>query len=187
MINANHVKRGMVFNLENELFLLQSFEHHKPGKGAAVVRMKLKSLRKKTTIEKTFRSGTMVEEVQLDKISAVYSYREKDNVIFMDTESYEQIIIAEVDVGDISKFLKEDVELQIFIHEGQPVSIVPPNFVELEVKYAEEGLRGNTTTNPTKEVTLETGATVQVPLFIKRGNVVKIDLRNFTYVERVQS
>ncbi|RME93350.1 MAG: elongation factor P [Candidatus Hydrogenedentota bacterium] len=185
MINSNHIKRGMVLNIDGDLQLVQSFQHHKPGKGAAVVRVKLKSLSKGTTVEKTFRSGEMLEDVELDKRPVTYSYDEGDSIVFMDTETYDQISIPKEDIGDLIHFMKEGMELNILLHEGNPVSILPPNFTELEVTYAEEGLKGDTATNATKEVTLETGAKLQVPLFVKAGDVVKVDLRDFSYVERV--
>ena len=185
MINSNHVKRGMVLKIENDLHLIQSFQHHKPGKGASIVRVRLKSLSKLTTVERTFRSGEMLEDVELDKSVVTYSYEEGDSIIFMDVASYEQISLPKEDIEDLLLFLKEGVELTILLYDGKPVSIEPPNFVELKVEYAEEGLKGDTATNATKPVRLETGATVQVPLFIKQGNIIKVDMRDFSYVERV--
>ena len=185
MINSNHVKRGMVFKIENDLMLVQSFQHHKPGKGAAVVRMKLKSLSKATTVDKTFRSGESLEDVELDKRTATYSYEDGENLVFMDTSSYDEIPVKREDVGDLINFLKEGVELNILLYEEKPVSILPPNFIELEVTYAEEGLKGDTATTATKEVTLETNAKINVPLFVKTGDVLKVDLRDYSYVERV--
>ena len=185
MINSNHIKRGMVIKIDNDLQLVQSFQHHKPGKGAAVVRIKLKSLSKNTTVEKTFRSGESLEDVDLDKRPVTYSYEDGDRIVFMDTESYDEIPLQKDDIQDLLPFLKEGVELLVLLYEDKPVSVIPPNFVELEVTYAEEGLRGDTATTANKEVTLETGAKLQVPLFVKNGDVVKIDLRDFSYVERV--
>ena len=177
----------MVIKIDNDLFLVQSFQHHKPGKGAAVVRVKIKSLSKKTTIEKTFRSGEMLEDVELDKRTASFSYDDGDAIIFMDTENYDQITVMKEDIGEVLPYLKEGIELQILLHNGNPVSILPPNFVELKVEYAEEGAKGDTANNPTKKVKLETGAFLQVPLFVKTGDVVKIDLRDISYVERVNA
>ncbi len=175
----------MVIKLGNDLFLVQSFEHHKPGKGAAVVRVKLKNLVKSNTTEKTFRSGEMLEDVEIDKRNVIYSYREGDSIVFMDSENYDQISIPNEDIGDVLPFLKEGTELQILLYEGNPITILPPNFIDLKVKYAEEGLRGDTATNATKEVRLETGSTLQVPLFVKTGDVVRVDLRDFKYSERI--
>ena len=166
--------------------LVQSFQHHKPGKGAAIVRIRLKSLSKGTTVEKTFRSDDNLEDVDLEKRPATYSYEDEDSIIFMDSESYDQIPISKADLEELLPFMKEGMELDILLHEGNPISIEPPNFVELEVTYAEEGLKGDTATNATKEVDLETGAKLQVPLFVKQGDRVKVDLRDFSYVERVK-
>ncbi|MDH5716074.1 MAG: elongation factor P [Spirochaetia bacterium] len=185
MINSNHVKKGMALQIEGDIFLVQSFQHHKPGKGAAVVRIRLKSLSKNSTIEKTYRSGEMLEDIELDKRNVVYSYDDGENIVFMDNETYDQISISKNEIGDLLPFLKEGIEMNVLLYEDKPVSILPPNFIELLVTYAEEGLKGDTATNPTKEVTLETGAKIQVPLFVKTNDKIKIDLRDFSYVERV--
>lgn len=177
----------MVLKIDNELLLVQSFQHHKPGKGAAVVRVKLKNLSRETTIEKTFRSGEMLEDVELDKRPATYSYEEGDQIIFMDTETYDQISVNKDEIEELLPFMKEGMELTILLYEETPVSITPPNFIELEVIYAEEGLKGDTATSATKEIELETGGKIQAPLFIKIGDVIKVDLRDISYVERVSS
>ena len=177
----------MVIKLDDSLHLVQSFQHHKPGKGAAIVRIKLKSLSKNTTIEKTFRSGEILENVELDKCSVMLSYIDGDSVVFMNTEDYEQITVSKDDVGNILPFLKEGIELQIVVYEHRVVSFITPNFVELRVEYAEEGVKGDTATKPIKEVSLETGATLKVPIFIKKNDIIKVDLRDFSYVERVSS
>lgn len=187
MINSNHVKRGMVLKIDRELYLIQSFQHHKPGKGAAIVRVRVKNLQRETTIEKTFRSGEMLEDVELDKRPATFSFEEGDHIVFMDTETYDQISVPKEDVSDILPFMKEGMELSILLYEEKPITIIPPNFVELQVVYAEEGLKGDTATNATKEVELESGGKIQVPLFVKSGDVIKIDLRDISYVERVNS
>lgn len=187
MINSNHIKRGMAIKLEGDLMIVQSFQHHKPGKGAAVVRIRLKSLSKGTTVEKTFRSGENLEDVDLDKRNVTYSYEDGDNIVFMDTDSYDQLPVAKDEISDLLPFMKEGMELNLLTYEGNPVSVIPPNFVELAVTYAEEGLKGDTATSASKEVELETGAKMQVPLFVKTGDVVKIDLRDLSYVERVSN
>ncbi len=185
MINSNHIKRGMALKIEGDLQIVQSFQHHKPGKGAAIVRVRLKSLSKGTTVERTFRSGENLEDVELEKRPVSYSYDEGDAVVFMDTVQYDEIRVEKSEIEDILPFMREGMELQVLLYEGKPVSVIPPNFVELEVTYAEDGVKGDTATNPTKEVELETGGKVQVPLFVKRGDVIKLDLRDFSYVERV--
>ena len=166
---------------------MQSFQHHKPGKGAAIVRVKLKNLLKNTTIEKTFRSGEMLEDIELDKRPVTFSYQDGDSIVFMDTENYDEIRISKQDINEVLPFLKEGDDLHIILYEEKPVSVIPPNFVELSVKEAAEGVKGDTATNATKEITLETGAKLHAPLFIKIGDLIKVDLRDFSYVERVNS
>ncbi len=175
----------MALKIEGDLQIVQSFQHHKPGKGAAIVRVRLKSLSKGTTVERTFRSGENLEDVELEKRPVSYSYDEGDAVVFMDTVQYDEIRVEKKDIEDILVFMKEGMELQVLLYEGKPVSVIPPNFVELEVTYAEDGVKGDTATSPSKEVELETGGKVQVPLFVKKGDIIKVDLRDISYVERV--
>ncbi len=177
----------MVIKLDGDLHLVQSFQHHKPGKGAAIVRVKIKSLSKNTTIEKTFRSGETLENIELDKRTVTLSYTDGDSIVFMDTEDYEQIIVSKDDVGNVLPFLKEGIELQAVLYQNNVINLITPNFVEIVVEYAETGVKGDTANNPTKEVSLETGAKIQVPMFIKKNDIIKIDLRDFSYVERVSS
>lgn len=175
----------MALKIDGDLVIVQSFQHHKPGKGAAVVRVRIKSLSKGTTVEKTFRSGEDLEDVELDKASASFSYVDGDHLVFMDTSTYDQISVPKEEINELIDFLPEGTEITILLYEDKPVSIIPPNFVELDVVYAEEGLKGDTATNATKEVELSTGAKIQVPLFVKKDDRIKVDLRDFSYVERV--
>jgi len=185
MINSNHIKKGMIIKINNDLNIVQSFQHHKPGKGAAVVRIKLKSISKGTTVETTYRSGEMLEDVDVDKVNATFSYEDGALIVFMNSETYDEIRIAKDDIGEVLNYMKEGMEITILMYDEKPVSLEPPNFVELEVTYSEEGLKGDTATSASKEITLESGAKLQVPLFIKTGDVLKVDLRDFSYVERV--
>jgi elongation factor P len=185
MVNSNHVKRGMALKIDGDLFIIQTFQHHKPGKGAAIVRVRIKSLSKGTTIERTFRSGEMLEDVELEKKQATFSYEDGDYMVFMDVNTYDQISVPKADIEDYIPYMKESMEMTILLYEEKPVSIIPPNFAVLEVTYAEDAIRGDTVTNASKEVQLETGGKMQVPLFVKTGDKIKIDLRDFSYVERV--
>lgn len=182
---ANQIKRNIAIKLDGDIGIVIKFEHHKPGKGAAIVRAHIKSISKQTTIEHTFRSGDAIEEVELEKSNATYSYEDGNYLIFMDTNTYDQINILKKDIEQYLLFFKEDTEVQILLHEEKPIFVIPPNFVELRVHYAENAVRGDTATNATKEVELETGGKVYVPLFIKQNDVIKIDLRDMKYVERV--
>jgi elongation factor P len=175
----------MALKIDGDLFIIQTFQHHKPGKGAAIVRVRIKSLSKGTTIERTFRSGEMLEDVELEKKQATFSYEDGDYMVFMDVNTYDQISVPKADIEDYIPYMKESMEMTILLYEEKPVSIIPPNFAVLEVTYAEDAIRGDTVTNASKEVQLETGGKMQVPLFVKTGDKIKIDLRDFSYVERV--
>lgn len=185
MINSNHIKRGMALKIDGDLLIIQTFQHHKPGKGAAIVRVRVKSLSKGTTVEKTFRSGEMLEDVELEKRNVTYNFDDGESLVFMDSNTYDQISVSKEDLEDLLPYITEGMEFQILLYEDKPVSVIPPNFVELKVDYAEEGVKGDTATTSYKEVTLETGGKVQVPLFVKTGDIIKIDLRDISYVERV--
>jgi len=186
MIDANHIKKGMALKLENDICLVTALHHHKPGKGAAVVRIKLKSFTKGTTVDRTYRSNETVEDIELDKRPASYSYDDGESIVFMDTQTYDEIRVEKSDIEEYIPYLKEGMELNILLFEERPVSVIPPTFVELIVSYAEDAVKGDTANNPTKEVKLESGAAIQVPLFVKQGDKLKIDLRDFSYVERVK-
>jgi elongation factor P len=147
--------------------------------------VRVKSLSKGTTVEKTWRSGEMLEDVELEKRNATYNYEDGDQLVFMDSETYDQIHVDKKELADILKFIKDGMEFQILLHEGKPVSVIPPNFIVARVEYAEEGLKGDTATTAFKEVTVEGGGKIQTPLFVKTGDLIKIDLRDLSYVERV--
>ncbi len=186
MVSSNDFKRGMVIKLDNDIYSIIEFQHVKPGKGGAFVRTKLKSLTKGSTIDKTFRGGEKVEDVRVEKRSMQYLYDEGDSLVFMDTETYDQRPVSKDFVGDILNYIKEGDEVDISIYEDEPISVEPPNFVKLKVVYAEPGVKGDTATNVTKPVKVETGAEVNVPLFVNEGDIVKIDTRKGEYVERVK-
>ncbi len=186
MVSVNDFKRGMVIKLEGDIYSVLEYQHVKPARGGAFVRSKLRSLTRGSIIDKTFKGGEKVEDVSIESREMQYLYDEGDALVFMDTESYEQESIPREYVGNILDYIKESDIISVTIHEGKPISIEPPTFVELEVTYAEPGVRGDTATNVLKPVTLETGARVRVPLFINQGDVVKIDTRTGDYVERVK-
>ena len=186
MITANDFKRGMVIRVDGDIYSVLEFLHVKPGKGGAFVRSKLKSLTKGTVLDKTFQSNKKIEDVRIEKKSMQYLYDEGDSIVFMDTESYEQDSIAKDNVGDILNYIKEGDEVDISFFEDDLISIEPPMFVKLEVVYAEPGIKGDTATNVTKKVKVETGAEIRVPLFIENGDFIKIDTRKGEYVERIK-
>lgn len=186
MISVNDLRRGHVIKLDGELFSVIEQQHHKPGKGGAVVRVKMRNVKKGNVIDRTYNAGVTVEDVRLEKRPMQYLYREGDSVVFMDTENYEQEHIPVDAIGDAIKFIKEEDIVNIAIYEGEPVTIEPPAAVVLKVTYAEPGVRGDTATNVKKNVTVETGAEVKVPLFVNEGDCIRINTETGEYLERVK-
>jgi elongation factor P len=162
------------------------FQHVNPGKGGAFVRTKLKSLRTGRVLEKTFRSGEKVPEADIEERKMQYLYLDGDSLVFMDSETYDQISISEEQVGEARKFLKENTDVDIMFFKGVPINVELPNFIVVDVAQTDPGLKGDTASNVTKPATLETGAVVQVPLFVKEGESIRIDTRTGEYVERAK-
>lgn len=184
MVSTSDFRNGMVIRFDGQLFFMADFEHFKPGKGAAVVRTKLKNVKSGSVIDKTFRSGDKVEDVRLEKRKCQYLYKQDTFHIFMDNQTYDQYDVTEETVGDALKLLKENEVVEVLIAEGISLGVELPIFVELKVDQTDPGLRGDTATGGTKPARVETGATVQVPLFVEIGDVLKIDTRTESYVER---
>lgn len=174
--------------LDGELFAITYFQHVKPGKGGAFVRTKLKNVLTGAVIEKTFRAGEKVDEVRLVRRPVQYSYNDGQFYYFMDNETYEQIPLPAQTIGDDQLvYLKENMVCEALTRDGEPISVEVPVFVELEVTDTEPGVKGDTAQGGTKRAKLETGAVVQVPLFIDVGDVIKVDRRENKYLERVSS
>jgi elongation factor P len=186
LISTNQFRRGLKIELDGEPFAIVEFQHVKPGKGGAFVRTKLKSLVTGSVLDRTFRSGDKVKKPDFEEKKMQYLYSDEDGFHFMDMDTYEQIHMASEDIGDLTGFLKEELEVAVQIHNGQPMGIELPNFVELAVVKAEPGLKGDTASGATKPAELETGAVIQVPLFIEEGDVVRIDTRSGDYIERAR-
>ena len=186
MISTNDFKNGMTIDIEGSLFNIVYFQHVKPGKGGAFVRTKLKNLKTGAVTDKTFRAGEKVELALLDKRRMQFLYRDGDTFNFMDVENFEQISLGIQEVGDGYGFLKESTVVEIALYERRPVGVELPIFVELEVVEAAPGVKGDTASGGSKPATLETGAAVQVPLFVEVGDVVKVDTRGGQYVERLR-
>ncbi len=185
VLGITEVKKGMVLKVENDLFSVIKTEFVNPGKGSAFIRTKLKSVIKGSSIERTFKAAEKLEEVELEKRSMTLCYTEGEQIVFMDVHDFEQIYIPAEYVEDVIPFMKEETQVEITFYEGKPIGVIPPNFSILEVTYAEEGLKGDTAGNAQKKVTVQTGGEINVPIFIKQGDVIKIDLRDLSYVERV--
>ena len=186
MVSTSEFRNGLVIRLDGGLFTMVEFQHVKPGKGGAFVRTRLKNVNTGRVIDRTFRSGERVEDVRLEKKPVQYLYQEEGTFVFMDTASYDQIAASEEIVGDMAEFLKEGMEVEIVFYGKEPLDVELPIFVELEVAKTEPGVRGDTASGGSKPATLETGAVIQVPLFLEEGERVKVDTRTGTYVERVK-
>lgn len=186
MISTSEFRNGLVIRFDGELYSMVEFQHVKPGKGGAFVRTRLKNVKTGRVIDHTFRSGEKVEDIRLEKKPVQYLYRGEGDFIFMDMGSYEQISANDDVVGDDSRFMKEGLEVEILLHGSEPIGIELPIFVELQIKKTDPGLRGDTASGGSKPATLETGAVIQVPLFVEENETVKVDTRTGTYVERVK-
>ena len=184
-VSTSDFRKGLKIELNGEPFLMVDFQHVKPGKGGAFVRTRLKSLISGNVIDKTFRSGEKVETPDLEERAMQYLYPDGDSFVFMDNETYEQLVINKDAMGNATEFLKENTNVNILFHNQKPIGVELPNFVELEVVKTDPGIKGDTASGGSKPATLETGAVVQVPLFIKEGDILKIDTRDGSYIERV--
>ena len=184
MISVNDLKTGLTLELDNGLWSVVEFLHVKPGKGAAFVRTKLKNVESGNVIERTFRAGEKVGKATLDRREMQYLYKEGKEYIMMDNETYEQISVSEDQVGDGVKYLKENMVVQILLHDGKVIGVDIPAHVELQVVDTPPSEKGNTSQGGTKPATLETGAVVNVPFFIANGDMIRVDTRSNEYLDR---
>ncbi len=188
MATTADFRNGMVLDLEGALWAIAYFQHVKPGKGGAFVRTKLKNVLTGQVVEKTFRAGEKVTDVRLERRPVQFSYSDGNLYHFMDLQTFEMIPISAGVIGDDQlQYLKENMECEGLVHDGNVISVELPFFVELEVVETDPGIRGDTAQGGTKPARLETGAVVQVPLFIDVGDVVKVDRREDKYLTRVTS
>jgi elongation factor P len=182
---TNDLKNGMTLDLDGVLWNVVEFQHVKPGKGGAFVRTKLKNVLTGQVVERTFNAGTKVETATVDKSEMTYLYQDGADYVFMDSQSYDQIHVPATAVGDAKDYLLENTTATVARHEGSVLYVELPASVELAITYTEPGLQGDRSTGGTKPATLETGATVQVPLFITQGEKIKVDTRDGRYIGRV--
>jgi elongation factor P len=182
---TNDLKNGLVLNLDGQLWAVVEFQHVKPGKGGAFVRTKLKNVLSGKVVDKTFNAGTKVETATVDKREMQYLYKDGSDWVFMDTQTYDQVQVPESVVGDASRYLLENQSAIVATHEGSAIYVELPASVELMVTYTEPGLQGDRSTGGTKPATLETGAEIQVPLFLESNTKVKVDTRDGSYLGRV--
>jgi len=185
MIPVNQLRKGVTFEVDGQIWKVLEYDHYKPGRGSALIRTKLRNLRTGATVNRNFISGDRVQDIHLDHQTVQYLYADGEYYYFMDMETYEQPALSKDLLTDVIPFLKENTTLEIEFYEGDPLDIELPNTVELEVTDAPPGYAGDTATGATKEVTLETGLKLQVPLFVKTGDVLRIDTRTGEYLTRV--
>lgn len=186
MASTADFRNGMTITLDGTLWTITYFQHVKPGKGGAFVRTKLKNVLTGNVLEKTFRAGEKVDEVRLERRAVQYSYTDGDLYYFMDQETFEMIPLAAAVIGeDQLLYLKENMECEGLVHNDRIISVELPYFAELRIVQTDPGVRGDTATGGTKPAKLETGATVQVPLFVDEGEVIRVDRREDKYIERV--
>ncbi|WP_205325655.1 elongation factor P [Glycomyces sp. YM15] len=184
MASTNDLKNGLVLNLEGQLWQVQEFQHVKPGKGPAFVRTTLKQIPSGKIVDKTFNAGTKVETANVDRRTMTYLYKEGEDFVFMDTDTYDQIPVGPGVVGDAAKFLLENSDATVAQHDGKVLYVELPASVELTITYTEPGLQGDRSSGGTKPATVETGAQVLVPLFIDNGEKIKVDTRDGKYLSR---
>jgi len=185
VIDVNELRNGVTFEFDGNLYKVIEYTHHKPGRGKATIRTRIRDLRTGVIIEKSFISGDRVQDVRLDYREVQYLYNDGDIYYFMDTETFEQPAINASTLGDAVNYLKEGQQAKLTLYENEPLDVELPTSVELEVVESEFAVKGDTATGANKMVTLETGLKVQVPLFVEKGNNVRVDTRYGTYITRV--
>lgn len=185
MIDVNELRKGVTFTMDGELFKVIEYQHYKPGRGKAVIRTRLRNLRSGSTIDKTFTSSDRVQDIRLDHQTVQYMYNDGEFYHFMDVRTYEQFPLPNGVLEDAKPYLVENMEIELSSYEGERLDVELPITVDLKVIDAPPGFAGDTAQGATKEVTLETGLKISVPLFISEGDVLRIDTRTGRYLTRV--
>ncbi|MBN2200433.1 elongation factor P [bacterium] len=186
MVSTSEFRNGLVMLLDGDLYTIVEFQHVKPGKGGAFVRTRIKNVKTGRVLDKTFRSGDKVEDVRLETKVFQFLYKSDQDYTFMDSKTYDQVTLTEDVVGDGHIYIKENLEVEIVYHGDTPIGVNIPNFVDLKIVKTDPGLKGDTVSGATKPATVESGAVIQVPLFLSEGTVIKVDTRTGIYVERVK-
>jgi elongation factor P len=184
-LSINELKTGLTVLLDGAVYQIIEVQHVKPGKGAAFVRTKLKNLKNSTLIERTFKGEEKIDEAFVEEKKLQYLYNSGNTYYFMNQDTFEEVGLSSEILQDKVLFLKDNLEVTALIYKGEILNINLPNFIELEVTYTEEAVKGDTVKLGTKPATLETGAVIEVPLFIKKGDIIKVDTRTKEYIERV--
>ncbi len=184
-LSTSNFKNGLKIEISGEPYTIVYFQHVKPGKGGAFVRTKIKNLRNGKVIEKTFRAGEKVGEPDIEDRNMQFLYFDGNQLVFMDTETYEQLPFSVEQVGEARKYLTENLDVAVLFWNGKPINVDLPPFIEAAISQCDPGMKGDTAQGGTKPATLETGAVLQVPLFLKEGERIRVDTRSGEYVERV--
>ena len=185
MASTADIRNGVVLNIDKQLWAVIEFQHVKPGKGGAFVRTKLKNVVTGKTVDRTFNAGAKIETENVDRRDFQYLYADGESYVFMDVSDYDQLTVSSTVVGDAANFMLENQAVTVALHDGNPLYVELPASVVLEITYTEPGLQGDRSTGGTKPATLETGAEIQVPLFLSTGEKVKVDTRDGRYLGRV--
>lgn len=183
-VNINDIKNGMTLILEGKLVTIVDFQHVKPGKGPAFVRIKYRDLRTGSTIEDTFNTNLKLEKAYVEKMQMQFLYKENDNYVFMNTNDYSQMEVSSSIIGDDAKFLKEGLVIEIQMYEGEILGIVLPEKIDYKVTETTDAVKGNTTNNAMKDATIESGYTIKVPMFISEGETIIVSTKDGKYVSR---
>lgn len=186
MATTKDLSKGMFIRYNGQLCQVIEYQHTMPGKGGAFYQVKMKNAITGKSMDHRFRSGETLDDVRVEQKEMQYLYKDGDNLVLMNTETYEQVSVNETMIGEQMKFLKEEMLLNVYFDEGNPIMADAPNHVVLEITYSEPGVKGDTANNPLKPATLETGAIVNVPLFVETGEKIKVDTRTGEYVERAK-
>ncbi len=187
MTDTSRFKNGLKIEIDGNPFTIVFFQHVKPGKGGAFVRTKVKNLLNGRVLDRTFRSGEKIEIADISESRMQYLYHDGENLVFMDQETYDQIPISPEVIGDQIEFMLENMNVDVLFWKGNPVNVQLPNYVEAKVVKSDPGIKGDTSSGASKPATLECGATINVPLFVKEGDVLRVDTRTREYSERVNS
>ena len=185
MATSNDLKNGLVLNIDGQLWAVVEFQHVKPGKGPAFVRTKLKNVMSGKVVDKTFNAGVKVETASVDKREMQFLYNDGEGFVFMDLDTYDQMTLPAATVAEAADFMLENQNAVVALHEGEALYVELPASVVLEITFTEPGLQGDRSTGGTKPATLETGRTIQVPLFVEQGTKVKVDTRTGDYLGRL--
>jgi len=185
-VDTSQFRNGLKVEIDGDPYNMIFFQHVKPGKGGAFVRTKLKNLRTGRVIERTYRSGERLDEADVQDRRMSYLYQDASGLVFMDSESFEQMSISVAQVGDAKNYLLENLEVDVLLYKGNPITIDLPAFIEAVISKTEPGIKGDTASGSTKPATIVPGAVVQVPLFVKEGEKIRVDTRTGEYVERVK-